>query len=111
MPNKDIGKIHIHLMRILLFIIILLITKSICAQNALDLLSNNGSNAVSPHQAIQVSDYSEKNKLITIWDIPKGFYLYKNQFKFTLSNAPNAQIGAIDYPDAVNKNDPNLGQQ
>ncbi len=111
---KNTNGVYINVIKhITLMIALLLFSNFLYAQNTLDLLNgkNTSINITNQNQEISVSEYIEKDKITLIWEVPPKFYLYKNQFKFKLINAPKAEIGTINFPEHIIKDDPNLGKQ
>ncbi len=65
---------------------------------------------VDPEKAFKLRvKTTSDGKVIATWDIKKGYYLYKNKFKFDTVSEDKTEVGAINYPKAKQKSDEFLG--
>jgi len=74
-------------------------------QSLFDLSSTSFSNDddfVDVDEAFKFDFFQKENKLTIKFDIKKGYYLYRHQFKFS---AKDAQIAPVSLPEGIEHND------
>jgi thioredoxin:protein disulfide reductase len=73
-------------------------------------LNNQEDEFLKPEDAFILDiETTDKGKIIATWNIEKGYYLFKDKFKFETIPADASLIGAINFPKAKQKSDEYLG--
>lgn len=88
-------------MKKLLFIGLLFLSPLLFAQSAVQPLP--------PNKAFVFSTSVQDSQIIAHWQMPPGYYLYRERFKFAVANPQQTQLGQPVLPPGIKKSDKILG--
>jgi len=72
---------------------------------------NNAGEILEPDQAFRFDAIVENgNTILASWDITPGHYLYKDKFRFTLTQADGVKLGEAEMPKGEEKDDEFFGR-